>query len=756
MKRIFTVLFFVGWIFNSNSVFATWRRSNIVLAARSGQHPFPKHYLVYTTDETALKSQLFSCAAIPANGHIIELPMPDGSLKRFRVWYSSLMPEALAAKYPELRTFTAEAIDNQNITAKLDFTVYGFHAMIFNGTDVSFIDPADDIHSGNYVVHYKRDELRNPGAGSVCLVAGNSANRAGGMNKSARKMVERVTNGYVLRTYRLALACSNEYAQAATGTDNPTIAQTLSKMATTINRVNGVYERELSVTLNFVANEDTLIWPVVSGSVNGADPYDAINSDAGSCLITNQTTCDARIGKANYDIGHVFTTGAGGLSEVGVVCDPLAKAQSVTGQPDPVGDGFDIDYVAHEMGHEFGGNHPFNNGVDGSCAGGNINPPTAYEPGSGSTIMAYAGICAPDNLQPHSDAYFNSVNLQELQSYITTGGDGCAVKTATNNKLVDLPPFTASYTIPYLTPFELTAPAATDSVTDSVITYCWEQWNLPDADDLGAELKNTHYTGPIFRSYFPAISPTRIFPENSMVLAGILSNADINDSEGEKAPDVGRYLTFKLTMRDIYQGTGCFLVPDDSIHLNVIQEDTGFYVTSQNTAGLIYFGSSTQQVTWHVAGTNAAPISTPNVDIYMSFDGGNTWPYYIGNFINNGSALLSLPNPDSTVTTARIKVKGSGNVFFNVNRTNFTIDHGTLADTVVMLYPVPAHSTIRLSSGNKGLLHVSIFNSVGQQIWKNDVDGEIDIDVSTWARGVYIMRLIDSKNEHLIKEFVVD
>jgi len=753
MKNVLSAVFFLACLFTLNNASAAWRRSNISLARKNGQTTLPKKYLVYSADEAALSAQLSGLSNVPANGQVIELPMPDGTLMNFKVWATSVMPAALAAKYPELRTFTAEAVDNPGITAKLDFTEFGFHAMIFNGTNVSFVDPADNVHSGQYMVHYKRDEVREFDKVSKCLVQRKIAGNEKIMEEPARKMAGRTSNGYVLRTYRLALACSHQYAQAVTGSGNPTIAQVLSKMITSLNRVNGVYERELSITMNLVANEDTLIWPVVTGSVNGADPFDAINSDAGSCLSTNQTVCDTRIGTPNYDLGHVFTTGAGGLSEVGVACDPLYKAQSVTGQPDPEGDGFDIDYVSHEMGHEYGADHPFNDGVYGSCTSGNIYPLTAYEPGSGSTIMAYAGICPPDDLQPHSDAYFHSANLKEIQYYITNGGDGCAVKTATANKLVDIPSFAASYTIPYRTPFELTAPAVTDSVADSPITYCWEQLNL---GDVGTDLLNTHFSGPIFRSYYPTLSPTRIFPENSMVLAGVLSNAGTEGAEGEKAPDTARYLTFGLTMRDIYLGTGCFLIPDDTIHLDVINTGSGFSVTSQNTTGNSMTGNSAQEITWNVANTNRSPINAASVDIYMSVDGGNTWKYHIGSFLNNGKALVTMPNPDTAVTTARIKIKGSGNVFFNVNSENFTVTHGLVTDTAILLYPVPAHTSIRVSSGNKGLMRGAIFNAVGQLVWKGDVNGELDIPVSQWARGLYIIKLADIQNKYTIRKFVVE
>ena len=750
MKQFCVISFLCACCFSFTVSFAgsVWHRVPGKNSART-QLTTASSSLAYTLDEYALRTALFAFSTDAALAQTIELPLPDGTSRYFKVWASPLMPTALAAKYPELKTFTGVATDNPNVTAKLDFTSFGFHAIIFDGDNSSFIDPADNVNSGYYTVHYKRNETRKYEEHTRCLVAGQATASAQELAAGRRKMSARTTNGYQLRTYRLALSCDHQYAQAATGTSTPTIVQVLSKMVTSLNRINGVYERELSVSMNLVANEDTLIFPTATGSINGNDPFSTIDAIAYRCLDTNQKICDLRIGNANYDIGHVFTTGAGGLSQVGVVCQAGFKAQSVTGQPSPVGDGFDIDYVAHEMGHEFGADHPFNNGIDGSCANGNINAPTAYEPGSGSTIMAYAGICAPDDLQPHSDAYFHSVSLQQIQSYITAGGDGCAVKTATSNKLVGLTGFSASYTIPFLTPFELSAPTAVDSVSDSTILYCWEQWDL---GDLGFELINTHDAGPIFRSYDPTTSVTRVFPRINMVLAGVLSDAGNEDAEGEKAADVARYLTFKLTLRDIYHGFGCFLIPDDSIHLDVLNTGEGFKVTSQNTSGLIFATGTTQTVTWNVVSTNTAPISADSVDIFLSADGGYTWPIRIGTFLNNGSAAITIPPTDTTITAARIKVKGTGNVFFNVNSTDFQV----IQAVDIHLFPIPAGSVVHITTGTSSPVEMVIHNTLGQLVWKGAVIDNLDLPVSLWARGTYFLRTTDVQNKHTVKKFVLD
>jgi Metallo-peptidase family M12B Reprolysin-like len=730
-----------------------------VPATMQVQHPI--RFLEYALDETALKLQLLYAPADPAHGVIVSLPLPDGTFRDFKVWETPLMPEELAAKYPQIKTYTGQSLSNHAITAKLDFTLYGFHAMIFDGERTSFIDPVDRFCDGYYMVHYKKDEVRNSKQRMNCLVG--SANGKSHViepfetMRSKIKQADKTFNGYQLRTYRIAIGADSYYSIAATGVATPTVAQVLSCITTTLNRVNGVYERELSVTMVLPALETRLIFTAATG-----DPYYFDDNNAGNVVVDNQVMCDSLIGNANYDIGHVFTTGSGGLSDVAIVCQSGLKASSTTGQPVPVGDGFDIDYVAHEIGHEFGSDHTFNDNMDGSCSG-NAVADVAFEPGSGSTIMCYAGICSPDDLQPHSDDYFSAASLIEIQSYISGTGDGCAVHTPSLNFQVHLRPFTDSYSIPFNTPFELIAPVAIDSVPDSAVLYCWEQFNL---GDFGMTFTNTHHNGPIFRSVSPSANDTRVFPNNSMVMNGTLSNAGTENAQGEKAPDVARFLTFKLTMRDIINGNGIFSIPDDSVHLNVINTGTPFTIASQSAPGIVYTGASEQTVIWNISGTNVAPINTTAVDIYLSVDNGNTWGYHLGTFSNSGFASVIIPNPPVNTGQARIKVKGNGNVFFNVNTTPFTIQYDStkpvsaFAENLntgagsVTIYPNPVAKVLHVIAST-GINECRIYDATGNRIWTGTFITETEIPVLGWVRGVYYLETVNRFGERILRKFTV-
>lgn len=738
----------------------------------------PKNYLVYALNTSSFRDLLLSAGNTPETSVLVDLPLPNGDFRTFNVWQKAMLPAELAAKYPAIKTFRAVAANDASVTAKLDFTDFGFHAMIFDGENTAFVDPYNNVLGESlYMCHYKRDEVRPLSDRMQCLVKNNGEDELQGEPMPLDQTVlpaiaAKTIGGFNLLKYRLALACSHQYAVAVCAPNAATKALTLSAMVTTMNRVNGVYEREFSITMEMVPNEDTLINIVAAG-----DPYNFDNNNALNLLDDCQTMCDSLIGDANYDIGHVFTTGSGGLSNLAIVCESGAKAQSTTGSGSPTGDGFDIDYVAHEMGHEFGGNHTFNNNHDGACCCGNIWAPTAFEPGSGSTIMAYAGICGPDDIQPHSDDYFHSVNILEIYN-ATIVGTSCGVAVPVNNHSSALAPFSASYSIPYKTPFELMSPGAVDSVT-CITTYCWDQWDL---GDVGKSLDQTFINGPIFRSFPPVTSTVRVFPRIDSVLKGTISYVTTENAKGEKAPDTARSLKFKLMLRSIHWGDGCFQFPDDSIKVDAVSTGAagnyeGFKVTSPSTP-VNWTGGTTQSVTWNVVGTNTPPVSCDSVNVYLSVDSGYNWPYWVGRYLNNGSAAIVVPNV-ATTSTARLKVKGNNNIFFNVNGSNFTVTldpnlpitdpnnpiNVTVPNLAVSntqqpgddlkIYPVPADKIVYVETANAA--DVSVFNNLGQLVWKGQVDNKLQVPVGGWAKGVYYMQLAYHENgKRIVKPILIN
>jgi hypothetical protein len=600
---------------------------------------------IFAWDEAAFRGGL---RAVPpgepwqarAVGALLPVPLPDGTVRWFRVVESGIMEPGLAVKFPEIKTFAGEAVDDPATTLRADVTPAGFHAQILGPEGAIYVDPAYRGDTSHYV-SYRRAEQWREAEAFQCLVPGGETVPGA----VPRGEGERTLFGATLRTYRLACAATGEYTQFHGGT----VAQGQAAIVTAINRINGIFEREFAVRLILVANNDLLVF-----TNPGSDPY--TNDDGVTMLTQNQTTVNSIIGSANYDIGHVFSTGGGGVASLGSVCSSTRKAQGVTGSSSPTGDSFWVDYVAHEMGHQFGANHTFN-ATSGSCGFGNRNASTATEPGSGSTIMAYAGICAPNNLQPNSDPYFHATSLAEILAFLNGSGGACAANVPTGNAApsVDAGP---AYVIPARTPFALTAIAADPN--GDALTYCWEQMDTGAAQSLNDP---DNGSSPLFRSFPPTNNPTRFFPR----LTSVLANTNWNQ---EKLPVLNRTMKFRVTVRDNRAGGGG--VADADTTVTVISNAGPFVVTAPNSA---VTWSNVQTVTWNVAGTAAAPINTAGVNIWLSTNGGLHFPFLLAsNVPNTGAAEVVLPPVSST--RARIKVEGAGNIFYDVSDTNFTVVPG--------------------------------------------------------------------------------
>ncbi len=629
---------------SSSTVWQNIKESSIPLSGT--RYITPTEYRTVILNEAALLSSLDAAPlefTPQAQTKIVtvELPLPDGTMETFQILNSPIMEAPLQAMYPNIRTFSGVGVTDPTKRVRFDYTPQGFHAMIFVvGKSTIFIDPysfggGDTEH---YIVYERADFASDATKIFECNVASVPTS-------PTNDPVALSYNTCELRQYRLALAATGEYTTFHGGT----VAGALAAQVTTMNRVNGIYERDFAVRMNIIANNNLIIY-----TNGGSDPY--TNNNGGTMLGENITNLSNVIGNANFDIGHVFSTGGGGIAGLGVVCTS-SKARGVTGSGAPIGDPFDVDYVAHEMGHQFGANHTQNNGC-------NRNNATAMEPGSASTIMGYAGICAP-NVQNNSDDHFHAISMQEIGTEID--GHTCPATTVLSNSAPTITGTNANTTVPSGTPFSLTA-TATDPDGDPM-TYNWEQMDNQVSTQPPA---STSTGGPNFRSFSSSTDPTRYFPN-----LNDLSNG--GPFTWEVLPTVTRTMNFRVTVRDNAPGGACTDYVD--VTVDVDGGSGPFIVQYPSATGIVWNGLTSETVTWDVANTDVAPVSCANVDILLSLDGGVTYPTVLAaNVPNDGSQSVSVPNTPST--TARIMVVCSSGTFFDISDNDFEIAAATFDYTL--------------------------------------------------------------------------
>ncbi|WP_282084821.1 reprolysin-like metallopeptidase [Aquimarina algiphila] len=621
----------------------------------------PNQYQLFNLNTTALTSILKNTPSRvqqKSSNVIMELPTKDGILKKFRVLEASIFEDGLAKKFPNIRSFIGYGIDDPTSVARFSFSKIGLHAMITSGNHGTiYIDPYSKDKE-NYICYAKADLPSNPNS-FKCLVEDNVKSNFSNQKINSIKNA----NDSKLRTFRLAVACTGEYSQfhlnnqgiPASASDQVKKQAVLSAINTTMTRVNGIFERDLALTMVLVNNNADIIF--LNASTDNLS-----NSNANALINESQTVCDNFIGFNNYDIGHAFSTGGGGLAQLRSPCTN-SKARGITGSQRPIGDPYDVDYVAHEMGHQYGGNHTQNNSCQRSSA--------SVEPGSASTIMGYAGICSP-NVQNNSDAYFHAISIQEMWQNISQGNSRCGSQSNTGNAA---PTANAgqNYTIPASTPFVLKGNGS-DSNTGNSLTYCWEQM---DSQPATMPPSATSTGGPAFRSLNPTSSPDRYMPAISTVIAGQTS------STWEVVPSVSRTMNFRLTIRDNASGGGSTASDDTRI---TVTDAAGPFVVSTPNTNVSWASGSTQTVTWNVAGTTTNGVNAANVDILLSTDGGNTYPITLATAVtNDGSQSITVPN--AVGTQNRIMVRGSGHIFYDISNANFEITPGSGGDTQAPTIP---------------------------------------------------------------------
>ncbi|HLA55801.1 MAG TPA: zinc-dependent metalloprotease family protein [Flavobacterium sp.] len=651
LLSILTIFLFA----NSYAQNPLWKQTStekLSASPKTDRSSVPQEYKVYTLDLPALKSQLLQAPSRESNEPstvIVQLPTPDG-MQSFRVYEASAMHPDLAAQHPEIQGYLGVGIENPSSSVRISTTIFGLHAMFFTNKGISYIDPyTTDLK--NYIV-YEKGQLPIPEHPHFCQVTEELS-----ASEVARLSSLRLASDGQYRTYRLAMACTAQYAAyhiTAAGVGAGTVAQkkaaVLAAMNVSMVRINGIYERDMSLKMQLIANENAIIF------VDAATQPFLGNDDAPTLIDESQTVIDANIGAANYDIGHTVSTGGGGLAQSPSVCIS-GKARGITGSDAPVGDAYDIDFVAHEMGHQFGASHTFN-GVT-LPAGGNCTTSTrsnsfAVEPGSGTTIMAYAGICGIQDVQAHSDDHFHAVSIAQMVNHVT-GSGACSVNVA-NGNTAPVVSAGADYTIPYGTAFILKG-TGSDANGDS-LTYCWEQTDNQTTGVTQPPVP-TNTGGPNFRSFTPSTSPNRYMPSFSEVLAGNLI------PKWEVIPNVARTMNFALTARDNRTPNGGQTNRDNM--LVTVAAVGPFKVTSPSVDNVSWTLGSTQTVTWDVAGTTANGINTANVNILLSTDGGVTFGTVLSaNTPNDGSQSITVPS--TAAPYCRIMIEAVGNIYYALSK----------------------------------------------------------------------------------------
>lgn len=586
----------------------------------------------FTLNQALFSKELTS----KSSKRVVYFPDEYGNEIAFTVEEVPLFARELAQKYPSIKSFKGIAVNDATKQIRFSISHKGVQSMINTAGEKGALFMQKS--AGDTYVVYRRTEQAASDLDFMCRTMPE-------VLAYTESLSAKLVDDQSLRTFRVAISASGEYTQFHGGAK----ADALAAINATLTRVNGVFERDLAITLELIGTTDAVIYTDPE-----TDPYN------GSLSAQVQSTLTNVIGEVNYDIGHLFNqednTLDGNSGFIGAVCRNNQKGSAYTTLSSPVGDMFDIDLVAHEMGHQFGANHTFSHISEGT----NVQ----VEPASGTTIMGYAGITGNNDVAANSNDYFHYVSIVQIREYLQTISCGQA-QTLTNTPPI-LTPLT-NYNIPKGTAFVLSG-EATDSDPLDVLSYTWEQ--IDNGVVTQATFGPNNPAGANFRSLPPSISPERYFPNLPRVLNGQLTQTlPVEGAAWETVSSIGRNLNFSLTVRDNALNGGQSV--SDEVQLSVINDAGPFVITSQN-APQSYIAGSVQTITWDVANTNVAPIAAASVSLLLSTDGGLTFPItLVENTVNDGEHSIIIPSIDAS--NARIMVKATDNIFFAVNASDFVI-----------------------------------------------------------------------------------
>lgn len=705
---------------------------------------------VYSMDINTLKNKLTLAPSNTSNqsGVVVDMPTSDGSIQKYMIWEASILSPKLQEKYPNIRSYVGKSLDDPSVYLRFSVTPLGLSSSIFRNEGKSdFIESYDLEGSTYYEVHSSSKAVSNFVCSTNELISKHQANKENSSN------LQNKANNQVFKTYRLALSVPGEYSAYFGGTKE----KALAAMTNTMTRVNGVFEKDMSVNFQFIDNIDDLIFTDAS-----TDPYSAPaqgmadHPTYGSApyylstwQVELQTYLTNNLGEDKYDIGHFFGSqgGGGNAGCIGCVCDtafPDGKGSGMTSPANkiPSGDKFDIDYVAHEIGHQMGANHTYSHIYEGT--GVNV------EPGSGSTVMGYAGITSY-NVQSNSDDYFTYRSIAQVQNNLKT--KSCGVEKPILNTPPNIQLEKALYRIPVGTAFKLNA-TITDAENDAVLTT-WEQNNSGTSATTNANsrVKETKTSGPNFRSFSPVKETYRYFPNFTSILAGKLFHTGTGNVVWESLTSVARTYDFTVTARDYnVQGPQ---TQNGSIKVMATAGVGPFVVLTPDTAdSKLPINASNFDVTWDVAKTNEAPIETTKVKVSISWDAGKTFEE-LGIVDNTGSANFQMPSNAKDVTEGYIMIEAVDNVYLAVKKFSTgllaTKDLNTTKSTI---YPNPSNGQFTIEQKVSGKVNIEIVDVNGRIVYSisENASGNLKKQIDTnLPSGVYIIKVSSNEGQSTSK-----
>lgn len=717
----------------------------------------------FTLDINVFKQSLSNINGKQSKSVEVEIPNINGDMEKFQVFENSNFVPSFQALYPQIRAYKGKGITDKSAVINFSISPKGIQTVVFradNGTE--FIE-AFDKTATTYVLF----NAKNRNKGKLPFNCGTVDN---GMTQ---EILNELNTNKILssansnKTMKLALSCTAEYSNYY-GSDatTPDPVPVIAGMNATMTRVNGVMEKDLALHLNMINNTNVIYYDPAT------DPYDdgatgstgTWNNQLRTVLHAASFNADGT-GDTAFDIGHLFGASGGGGNAgcIGCVCvntlNTSYKGRGFTSPSNgiPEGDNFDIDYVVHEMGHQLGGNHSFTYGSEGTVA--------QVEPGSGSTIMGYAGITSYD-VQAHSDAIYAAASIKQIQNNL--GTKTCPVTTAMSANATPVVNAGLDYTIPKGTAFVLTG-TATDADASDVLTYNWEQNDVGSSTTINAasQVSATKTAGPNFRTWSSSLSPKRYFPQMSRVFANAISITASQNTYWETVSTVARTLNFTFTSRDNHVGTDYGQTAVDAMKVIVDATKGPFSIISQATTGISYPGNSTQTITWNVNGSDTiAGGDTIDILFCTNANSGNlaTFNTVLATGLpNNGSATVTIPV--GLTAQGRFMIKASNNIFFAVNSKNFSVTASLASEAFELsnfaIYPNPnkGNFTIQFDSATQGDVNIAVNDLRGRTVFSKVYANlglfSQNIQLDAVQTGIYLV-IVKNGDRQTVKKIVVE